>query len=115
METRRAASPQPFVSPQLVELRSERLFDFFDLEALEDVELFDVVLAVERDTAVEAFFDVAHVVLEAFQAAELAGPDHFAVAHVPDLRGAADDAVDHHATCHDAGLAELEDLAHLGL
>ena len=52
--------------------------------------LLDVLVALERDTALEALGDLLHVVLEAAQAGELARPDHDVVADEARLGGALD-------------------------
>ena len=62
-------------------LRLQNARDLLDLEALDDVVVLDVGVAVERDAALEAFGDLLDVVLEAAQAADLAFPDLRAVAH----------------------------------
>src|SRR5689334_19535036 len=89
---------------------SQRLLDGLDLEGLDDVAHRDVVEALERDTAVEAFLDLARVVLEALQARELAVPDLGAVAHELHVRGALHHALDHHAA---RDVARLRDAEHL--
>src|SRR5688500_18452031 len=92
----------------------QRLFDFFDLERFDDVAFFELGEALEADTALEAFFDVLGVVLEAFQTADLALPERGAVAQEASSARAFDDTFDDHATGNRAGFAGLEDLANLG-
>src|SRR3954470_1043537 len=95
-------------------LTSQRLLDLFDLERFDDVADRDFVETFERDTAIEALFDVANVVLEALEAAHLALPEGCAFAQQADAASALDHTLDHHAASDRAGLAELEDLANLG-
>src|SRR4051794_9025600 len=95
-------------------LSSQRLLDRFDLEGLDDVADHDFVETFERDTAVEALFDLASVVFEALEARHLALPNRRAFAEQPHATRALDHAFDDHATGDGAGLAELEHLPNLG-
>ena len=60
--------------------RSQRARDLFDLVGLDHVALADVVVALDRHAALEAFLDLAHVLLEALQGAQHAVEDHHMVA-----------------------------------
>src|ERR1700722_19143749 len=93
---------------------SEPLLDLFDLVALEDVLLLEVVEAVEADAALEALEDLAGVVLEALQAADLPLPDHGTVAQQADLAVAQDLALGDVGPGHGRTL-DLEYLPDLGL
>ena len=64
------------------------LLDLFGLEELEHVFLLDVGVALEHDAALLALLDLLHVVFEAAQRAELAGPDDRALADQADAGGA---------------------------
>src|SRR4051794_39475394 len=81
------------------------------LEDLEDVALLDVAVALERDAALVAVGDLAHVLLEAAQRADPAGPDHSAVAHKAHRSAAAHDARGHVAAGDRADARGLEGLA----
>src|SRR5689334_13258377 len=61
-------------------ISAELRLDLFDLEALDDVAFLHVLEVLERDAALEPLGDLLHVVLEAAQAREPAGPDDDAVA-----------------------------------
>ena len=54
--------------------------NFLYFEDFELIAFFDVVEVFQGQTAFEAGFDFLHVVLEAFQRIQLAGPDHDVVA-----------------------------------
>src|SRR5687768_15377940 len=95
--------------------RSERGCFFDDLVGFDDVSDLDVVVRLDRETALVAGEDLAGVVLEALQAAQLAGVDLDAVADDPDLGGAGDLALDDEAAGHGADLGDLEGLADLDL
>ena len=68
--------------------------DFDDLEDLELVAFLDVVVVLQRQAALEAGLDLAHVVLEALERIELAGVDDHVVAQQAHLRAAAHHAVE---------------------
>src|SRR5260370_15256788 len=67
--------------------RLQPLFDFFDLVALENVFLLEVVVVLQTDTALKALGHVANVVLESLEAGDLAIEHHNRVAHQADLGG----------------------------
>src|SRR6185436_12958305 len=92
---------------------SARRGDFLDQERLDLIADLHVVEVLEADAALVALLDLAHVVLEATERAELAGPDDRAVAQEPRLRIPDDLPVDDHATGDVADLRNLEDLADL--
>src|SRR5262245_14225594 len=83
------------------------------LEGLDDVAHLDVVVPSDPETALEAFLDLAHVVLEALQRVELAGVDDLAVANQAHPVVALDEALHHVAAGDVAELGDLEDLTHL--
>src|SRR5262245_214968 len=72
--------------------RSERAGDFLHFEDLELVLFLDVVVALQAQTALEPRLHFAHVVLEALERRQLAGPDHHVVAQQARARGALDHA-----------------------
>src|SRR3954470_15039593 len=92
----------------------ELAFDLACLEDLEDVALLDVLIALERDAALVALGDLAHVVLEALERADPTGPDDRAVAHQPHRRTAADGAARDVAAGDRPHARRAERLAHLG-
>ena len=65
--------------------------------ALEDVALLEVVVALEQDAALETRRDLAHVLLDAAQRADVAVPDERALAHHADTRRALELAGRDHA------------------
>src|SRR5690606_5753410 len=93
--------------------RSERAGDFLDFEDFELIADLDVVVALERDPAIEAGLDFLDVVLEAAQGIQRAGPVDHVVAQQADLRIAAYHAFEHHAAGNVADLGYGEDLADL--
>src|SRR5260221_14303280 len=82
---------------------------------MDDCAYFELEEAGEADAALEAFFDVLGVVLEALEPADLALPDRCAVAQKACSARALDDAFDDHAAGDRARFAGLEHLANLGL
>src|SRR5262249_40422758 len=95
-------------------VRSELLLDLLDLERLDDVLVFEIAVAVERDAALEALGDLFDVVLEALERVELAFPDHRVVAHEARVVAPANLALDDVAAGDDDP-ADLEDLPDLRL
>src|SRR5581483_2825924 len=93
----------------------EGLLDLLRLEGLEDVADLDVLIALEHEPALEALLDLAHVVLEAAERGDTAGPHDGAVAHEADLRPPRDLAVSDQAPGDDADAGGAEQLLHLGL
>src|SRR5579864_6875982 len=93
---------------------SHRRSDFLDREDLDDVAHLDVVEPVEADAALEPRPNLAHVVLETAEAADLPLPDDGAVARQSRLGVAAarDPAVGHQAAGDRPRLRRLEDLLH---
>src|SRR5690606_12512692 len=81
-----------------------------DLELVADL---DVVVALERQAALEAFLDLADVVLEALEGIELARPDDGVVAQQPDVRTPAHRPFEDHAAGDVADPGDPEDLADL--
>src|SRR5206468_4262252 len=76
---------------------------------------FDVVEAVEQDPALEAFLDLADVVLEALQLRDRRLDDHGAVADEANLRAAPDDALGHVRAGDRPEARDAEELPHLRL
>src|SRR5258708_7750888 len=93
----------------------ERRGDGLHLEGLDDVALADVVVALDADAALVALRDLARVVLETAQRADLARVDDDRVAHEPDLGLARDLALGDEGARDRARLGDVEDLAHLDL
>src|SRR5215207_9665188 len=89
--------------------------DLLRLERFEDVALFDVVEALEEDSAFEALLYLARVVLETPQAGDPGLVDDRAFPHHPDPCVAADDAPCDVAPGDDAQPRSSEERAHLGL
>src|SRR5574337_269003 len=87
--------------------------DLLDLEELEDVTLPDVVEVLQLDAALEAFLDLAHVVLHALQGLDFAGVDDHVVAQQAEARVAPDQPRGDHAAGDGADLARDEDGADL--
>src|ERR1700674_2050237 len=85
---------------------------FHDLVDFELIALFDLVVVLQRQAALESCLDFAHVILEALERIELAVEDDDAVTQQPDLRAAADHALEDVATGYRADLGNLVDLAH---
>src|SRR5688500_3891386 len=86
------------------------------LEDFDDVADLDVVVVLQADAALETVLDLADVILEAAQRADLAFVDDDVVAQQTGLRfaGARDAALGDHAAGNRADLRHLEDLAHFG-
>src|SRR5207247_5792835 len=82
----------------------------FHGEDFDHVPDFQVVELIEADTALEACLDLAHIVFEAAQRADLAGVDDDVVAEQACLRisGARDAAFGHHGAADGAELRHLE-------
>src|SRR5687767_7567429 len=92
----------------------ERARDRLDLEALDDVADLHVVEVHDADAALEAFADLAGVVLEALERRDLSGVDDRPVADQPHLRLPIDGALGDVAPGDGAHARDAEDLAHLG-
>src|SRR3712207_7261687 len=105
----RTTATQPANARELRELA----LDLARLVDLHDVALLDVLVVLERDAALVAGRDLAHVVLHAPQRADPAVIDHGAVAHEPHARAAGDLAVAHVGAGDGADARGLEDLQHL--
>src|SRR4029078_4707679 len=88
--------------------------DFAFLEGLDEVAGLAVLEAAEADTALEAFADFAHVVLETLERLDAALPDDGAVAQEANLRSTCDLAAAHETTSDGADARNPEDLADLG-
>src|SRR5260370_3958253 len=93
--------------------RFELARDRFHFERLDHVVGLDVVVVIQPDTAFVARADLARVVLEAAQRADLAFPYDAAVANQTRASVARDLAVDHHRA-RDRSARHVEGLAHLG-
>src|SRR5215218_9186465 len=91
------------------------LLDLFRLEELEHVRLLDVSVAVEDDTALLPFLHFLHVVFEAPQGPEFAGPDDRAFADQADAGAAGGLAFGDDAAGDAADLGGLEGLFDLRL
>src|SRR5262249_28107307 len=85
------------------------------LVALEHVAFLHVVEAVEEDSALEAFTDLAHIVLEALQLRDRSLVDHGSVADDPHARAAANDTARDHAAGDRSEPRHLEERTHLRL
>src|SRR5689334_12646250 len=111
------AFPSRFGGPPLRAARrrgSERARELLDRERLEPVAFLQIAPAVERDAALEALLDFAHVVLETLERRVATGPQRFAAAHEPDLVLTRHLAGLHHAAGDRDALRQLEDLTDLG-
>src|SRR5262245_57225514 len=75
---------EPAIGIQLL----QGLLDLLGLEELEHVAVLHVSVAVEDDAALLALLDLLHVVFEAAQGGELAGPDNRALADQADVGAA---------------------------
>src|ERR1700760_3290776 len=93
----------------------ERALDLPLLVDLHRVALLDVRVVGEHDAALEAGEDLADVVVEAPQRADLAVVDDGAVADEAHLRATRGLALGDHAAGDDTDLRGAEDLAHLDL
>src|SRR5688500_4943963 len=103
------SSPAPFAA-------LERPRHFLGAVALDHVAHLHVVEVLDADAALEAFADLAHVLLEAAERPDDAVEDLHAVADEADARArAADGSRAHGAAGDEADLRHLERLAHLGL
>src|SRR3954452_18791317 len=89
--------------------------DLAGLVDLEHVALFEVVVAVQEDAALEALLDLAGVVLEALQLPDPRLVDDGAVAHHTHLRAATDGAARDVGAGDRAEPGDAEELAHLDL
>src|SRR5262245_60708998 len=89
--------------------------DLARLVDLEHVAFLDVVEALEQDPALEAFLDLAHVVLEALQLRDPRFVDHGAVAHYAHVRVSAHGAARDVRAGDRAEARDPEQLAHLDL
>src|SRR5579863_8517636 len=89
--------------------------DLFDLEALDNVALLDVLVVLEGHAALGALAHFADLVLEALQGLQAAFVDDDIVAQQPHLGAAPHQALGDHAARHLADLADVEDLANLGV
>src|SRR5690348_13890123 len=87
--------------------------NLFDLEALDNVALLDVIVVLEGHAAFGAFAHFANLVLEALQGLQAAFVDDDVVAQQPHLGAAPYQAFGDHATGHLANLADVEDFADL--
>src|SRR5579862_3040956 len=94
---------------------SKRARDLFDLEALDDVALFDIVVILERHAAFETFAHFADFVLEALQGLQRAFMDHDVVTQQAHFAAALHEALRHHAARDFADLRDVEDFADLGI
>src|SRR5579875_894700 len=81
---------------------------------LDDITDLQIVEIIDRQTALKAGIDLAHIVFAAFERAEDAGKDRLAAAKDLDHRVARQLAIGD-ATAADDGLARLENLHHLGM
>src|SRR3954462_15966714 len=91
-----------------MEPRLQRAGDFLDLEELELVAFLDVVVVLQLDTALEAFLDLAHVVLHPLERLEFARVDDHVLAQQAEMRAAGDLVGGDHATCDRADLGGHE-------
>src|SRR5687767_4029611 len=82
-------------------------------EALDQVADLDVIEVVNADTTLEALTNFAHVILEAFQAADFAFKNLDAIPNQPHACLAIDDAFGDLATGDEPDLRHLEGFAHL--
>src|SRR6266498_10193 len=89
--------------------------DLTRLVGLEDVAFLHVVEVVEQDSALEAFLDLAHVVLEPLEAADRRLVDGGALPDDADLGITPDDPASHVAAGDDAQAGGSEERSHLGL
>src|SRR3989338_4086200 len=94
--------------------RSEGTRHFLDLKELELIALFDVVVILELDTALEAFLDFAHIVFQALQGFDLSGVDHHVFAQQTEVCVAGDLARSNHTTRHGTDLGRHKHGADLG-
>src|SRR5690606_31815623 len=85
--------------------------DLADLEDLELIADFDIVVATQGDTAIEAGPYFLDVVLETTQGVEGTRPDDHVVAQQADLRVATYNTVGDHTTCDFADARNAVDLA----
>ena len=58
----------------------QRACDFLDVKELQLITFFDVVVVLELDTALKAFFDFSYVVFQTTQRFDFAGVDHHVLA-----------------------------------
>src|SRR6266511_1424571 len=114
-ETTAEGSCTLFVHSSAVATLLESLFHLGGAEELEDIADLDVAVAVEHDAALEALLDLAHVVLEATQRADLACPDHRPLPDQVDLGVVGDLALLDDAAGDVADARGAEGLQHLGL
>src|SRR5690348_15377966 len=87
---------------------SERLPDLLDLHRLDEIAFFGGREAIENDTAVKAFLDLASIVLEALETADLPGPHEVAFAQDSRAGVPPHDTLGDHAAGDDVRLAQLE-------
>src|SRR6266581_146779 len=103
------------MSVSAVTALSERALDGFDLVALDDVALLDLVVIGESHAAFLSGLDFAHLVLEALQRRELAFVDHHVVAHEPHLGAAPHQPLGDAAAGHLADLGDVEHFEDQGI
>src|SRR5205814_5445221 len=89
--------------------------DLPNLVGLDEVAFLAVVVALEVDAALEAFADLAHVVLEPLQRVDRRLVDDGAVADDPGPDAAADRAARDHGAGDGAEAGDADQRAHLGL
>ena len=92
----------------------QRLLDFFQRVAFDDVARFVFVEVSEADAAFQTCLDFFHFILEAAEGGHFTVKDGRLVADDARLAAAEDFPVLHHAACRTA-LVELEDLKHFGV
>ena len=86
---------------------------FFDFEELNQIALGNVVIAFDVQAALKALFDLPRIVLEAFEAFQLASEDDHVVAQQAQACAAPHQTSGDHATGDVADLGDAEDLANL--
>src|SRR5919201_1381211 len=89
--------------------------DLTNLVRLEDVAFLDVVEVLEVETALEAFLNLSHVVLEAPELVDDGVVDDRPLPHDAAARAAPDDAARDIAARDRADARRTEELSHLGL
>src|SRR5712691_9109022 len=113
-EVRRLNRRPDFKLQTYAALRSDsHAFHGEDFDHVPDLQ---VVVLIEADTALKTRLDLADIVLETAERADLAGVDDDVVAEQACLRitGARDAALGHHAAGDGAELRHLERFAHIG-
>ena len=93
----------------------ERPGHFADFKELQDVANLDVVVTLDVQAALKAFFDFARIVLETLERVEFTREDDHVFAQEANARVTANHSGGDHTTGNRADLADLEDLANLGI